>query len=166
MKLHKDSHLDHGINDAQLGNLLQRFEGRTGFFIATFDLPDGLGDVPCALFGPLVGDEPVPESEVVYRNRGEREYPSRIIETAYERRTRKVTVIAGPHGDETCILYTAFGGPQTPQEPGDLVAQIAEAQKKGKNTAELWERLKTSREFWSQHALIEVVPASASEPAA
>src|SRR5690242_12235308 len=106
MKLHKDSHLDHGITDAQLGNLLQRFEGRQGFFIATVDLPDELGDVPCSLFGPAVGDQPVDEHEVVYRTRGDRKWTSRIIETAYPRRSRKVTVIAGPHDGEDCVLYT------------------------------------------------------------
>ena len=59
MKLHKDSHLDHGITDAQLGHLLQRFEGRREFFVATVELPSNLGDVPLGLFGPIVGDEPV-----------------------------------------------------------------------------------------------------------
>lgn len=157
MKIHKDSHLDHGISDAVLGNLLQRFEGRKGFFIATVELPADFGSVPCSLFGPEMGDEPVPESEVVYRKRGDRKWTSRIIEVAHPRTSRKVTVIAGPHDGEDCVLYTVYGGPQAPQEPGDLAAQIEAAQLAGKSAADLEERLHTSKKFWSKHALIEVV---------
>lgn len=73
-----------------------------------------------------------------------------------------------------CIVYTAFGGPVTPQEPGDLRAQLAaataelaspalndssdaavrEAREKlaGKISA-LAEKLEKSEEFWSVHAL-------------
>lgn len=171
MKLHKDSHLDHGITDAQLGNLLERFEGRRGFFIATAELPAELGDVPCNLFGPAMGDEPVGESDVVYRARGDREWKSRIIEVAYPRRSRKVTVIAGPHDGDDCVLYTAYGGPQAPQETGDLKAQknaiearriklsdLSDEHRELTATRDaLREKLKASREFWSQHALIEIV---------
>jgi hypothetical protein len=35
------------------------------------------------------------------------------------RPTRQLTIVAGPHGDEPCVLYTAYGGPEAPREPGD-----------------------------------------------
>jgi hypothetical protein len=38
-----------------------------------------------------------------------------------------------------CILYTAFGGPLTPKEPGDATLSGEERQE--------------SFKFWSQHAL-------------
>lgn len=171
MKLHKDSHLDHGITDAQLGNLLQRFEGRTGFFIATVELPAELGNVPCALFGPAVGDEPVAESEVVYRKRGDRQWSSRLIECAHPRRSRRVTVIAGPHDGEGCVLYTAYGGPQAPREPGDIRLEMEKLHEDRAGLHDMSDGYKTiqakivalrekraeSDEFWSKHALIDVV---------
>jgi hypothetical protein len=142
MLKHKDSHLDHNLTPAQLDWLFSQFSDRAGFFIETVELPETLGKVPCDLFGPLVGDEPIPESEVHYAKRGERAWESRLIEVAYPRNTRKVTVIAGPHDGHACVLYTAFGGPAAPQEPGDPGCKDPEA----------------SRAFWAQHALAIVKP--------
>lgn len=141
MQLHKDSHLDHALTQEHIDFLLTTFADRNAFFIATVDLPDHLAALPCSLMGPLVGDEPVPESEVKYVTRGERTWQSRTIECAYPRTSRKVTVIAGPHDGEACVLFTAYGGPLAPQEPGDPGCKDKVA----------------SSEFWSQHALIEVV---------
>lgn len=76
-------------------------------------------------------------------------------------KSRLVTVIAGPHTacpaggactgatcadydshvEHACVLYTAYGGPQAPREPGDP-------------SIKSWEELVASREFWSQHALL------------
>jgi hypothetical protein len=52
-----------------------------------------------------------------------------------------ITVIGGPHLDDPCILYTAFGGPATPKEPGDpsLDGNLIELAK--------------SQAFWAEHAL-------------
>jgi hypothetical protein len=140
VKLHKDSHLDHALTDAHVAYIMERFGDYQAFFIVTVDLPDDLAPLPCALMGPLVGDEPVPESEVTYRKRGDRAWESRTIECAYPRTSRKVTVIAGPHDGESCVLYTAYGGPCAPQEPGDPGCKDKEA----------------SAAFWAQHALIVV----------
>lgn len=146
MKLHEKSHVDHGLTPAQVEHIVARFADRDAFFIETIELPLELGKARCDLFGPLVGDEPIPESEVFYEKRGDREWKSRMIEAAYERTTRKVTVIAGPLderelgcGDQVhaCVLYTAFGGPLAPHEPGDPKCRDAEV----------------SREFWAKHAL-------------
>ena len=54
---------------------------------------------------------------------------------------RTVTVIAGPHEGDPCVLYTAYGGPCAPREPGDP-------------TIASWDELLESRSFWAKHALI------------
>lgn len=102
MKLHADSHVDHDLAPALVAYLLERFADRDVFFIETLELPPEFGRVPCDLMGPLVGDEPIPESEVTYRVRGTRAWKSRMIEVAYPRTSRLVTVIAGPH-EEKCM---------------------------------------------------------------
>lgn len=136
--VHKDSHLDHGLTEAHLQMVRARFADREGFFIETFEIPAELAALQCALHGPVMGDEPIPEAECSYstRNTGGR---MRLCQRA-ARETRQMTVIAGPHDGESCVLYTAFGGPVAPKAPGDEdlrdEAKIAE-----------------SIEFWSRHAL-------------
>lgn len=133
--VHAESHVDHGIGAAQLDWLKERFRDKDGFFIETVELPEALGTVPCGLYGPLVGDKPITE-DVYEAKRGQREWTSRLI--GYPTRpTRKVTVIAGPHDGLPCVLFTAFGGPLAPQEPGDPGCKDVEA----------------SKRFWSEHAL-------------
>lgn len=168
MKLHKASHLDHHLTAAQLAHVLLRFDGRAAFFIETIELPAELGTVPCGLHGPIMGDPPVPETEVTHARRGERAWTSRLVGRP-ARPTRQLTIIAGPH-EETCptckgsglqpvhglgssigcdhcagsgklshpcILYTVFGGPAAPQEPGDPGCKDPEA----------------SERFWRDHGL-------------
>lgn len=141
MKLHAESHLDHGLSQAVVDHLLEKFADRSAFFIETVTLPPELGEVPSGLYGPEAGDPPVPESDVHYALRGARTYTSRLIRRP-GRTTRQVTVIAGPHDGLPCVLYTAFGGPQTPQEPGD--PELPEAKREA------------SQKFWAQHALASV----------
>lgn len=150
MILHKDSHTDHAITQAQWHHILDVFEGRTGFFIETIALPQGLGFVLNELYGPSCGDAPVPEVEVHYARRGDRQWNSRLIK-APKRPTRYVRVIAGPHEEKcgacggagdgcmpcegwgtikhACVLFTAYGVsspdmPAAPKEPGDIAAQL------------------------------------------
>jgi hypothetical protein len=118
LKVHTDSHLDHGLTPDHVAWLLERFAARSGFFLETVELPWYLGPLTCGLHGPIMGDEPVPEGEVNYARRGNRSGESRMCDRP-ARETRLVTVIAGPHGDEPCVLYTAFGGPSAPREPWD-----------------------------------------------
>ena len=134
--IHKDSHLDHGLSQPQVAWILERFQDKNSFFIETVELPSNLGTVPCGLYGPVMGDQPVPEEEVVYQKRGTREWPSRMVYRP-SRQVRTVTVIAGPYEGEPCVLYTAFGGPQAAQEPGDPKAKDKTA----------------SEAFWKDHAL-------------
>lgn len=133
------SHLDHDLTAAHVAWITLHFADRDGFFLETVELPPELPPVTCALHGPLVGDPPVPESEVSYRRRGDRPDSSRLC-AREPRPTRLLTVIAGPEGDEPCVLYTAFGGPAAPREPFD--PGVAEG-----------ELLEASRAFWAEHAL-------------
>jgi hypothetical protein len=118
LKIHNDSHLDHGLSTAHIEWMLAQFTARSGFFLETVELPRHLEPLQCGLHGPIVGDEPVPEGEVNYARRGERAGDSRLCSRP-PRETRLITVIAGPHGEEPCVLYTAFGGPSAPREPWD-----------------------------------------------
>ena len=146
MKITPESHLDHGLNQEHITWLLERFADRSSFFLQTITLPDFLPEVECALYGPLCGDEPVPENTVMYKIRGERKYASRVlalsgVSTSGMRKTRTLTVIAGPSGNEPCVLYTSYGGPAAPREPGDPGIGV-------------WESILESRAFWATHALI------------
>ena len=133
---HNDSHIDHGLTEDQLRYLLDRFADRAAFFLETIELPDQLGTVPCGLYGPIMGDPPITETEVLHEQRGTRAWTSRLVDRE-TRPTRMVTVIAGPHDGNACVLYTAFGGPASPQEPGDPGCKDPAA----------------SAVFWRDHAL-------------
>lgn len=134
MKRIPESHLDHGLTAAQIDYVFERFADRVGFFVGTCELPAELGTVPCGLHGPLMGDAPVTDAELTPR--AGRAWPSRLVDHP-PRPTRLVTVIAGPHEGEPCALYTAFGGPLAPQEPGDPNCRDVAA----------------SETFWAVHAL-------------
>lgn len=138
MKIVKDSHLDHALSKAQIELIEKKFADRDGFFLETFELPPELGTIPCGLYGPIMGDAPVPEEEVEYQIRGDRKGASRMVSRP-PRDVSSVTVIAGPHGDDVCVLYTAFGGPCMPKEPWD---ESLSAEDKVK-----------SEDTWSKHAL-------------
>jgi hypothetical protein len=134
----KDSHLDHDMTLGLVSYLLQTFGERDGFFIDNLVIPREFDPVACGLHGPIVGDAPIPEDECSHQVRGNRKYTSRICERP-SRTTRAMTVIAGPHGKHSCILYTVFGGPLAPKEPGDPSLE-------DKNREE-------SIRFWKEHAL-------------
>lgn len=138
MKITNDSHTDHNLTPAIIQYLLTLFAVRDAFFIETVTLPEEFGTVPCGLHGPITGEPPVPETEVYYETRPPRTYTSRLCRRP-SIQTRQVTVIAGPHENEACILYTAFGGPLSPKEPGDTTLSP--------------EQRAESEKFWAEHAL-------------
>ena len=144
-----DSHLDHALTDSQIDYILKRFSDRNGFFIETFELPEGLGKVPCGLYGPIVGDAPVMIG-TFDEKRGDRPYTSRMVRLP-PRETRTVTVIAGPHENHTCLLFTAYGGPLAPKEPGEIRAMLELAC--ADHHAGIAAQLARSEEFWAEHAL-------------
>jgi hypothetical protein len=157
LKILPASHVDHGLSDHDLEWLKDKYRDAESFFIETCTLPgddgwccqlpggppfgpSGSGTrLPCGLHGPAAGDLPVLESDVHYRVRGNRKNASRLVNRP-TRPTRQVTVIAGPAGDEPCVLYTAYGGPEAPREPGDTSIQS-------------WDEVQKSRKFWADHAL-------------
>jgi hypothetical protein len=119
LTLHADSHLDHNVPAEVVNYVLDRFKDKNGFFIETFDLPTYLPALECGLYGPTMGDGYIPEEAVEYTPRGNRPYASRLIDRP-KRPTQQCTVIGGPYKGEPCVLYTVFGGPATPKEPGDF----------------------------------------------
>lgn len=135
------SHLDHGLTPEHLAWLIERFVGRDAFFVETVELPLHLPALTCGVYGPNMGDQPVVEADVRYVVRGDRKWASRVLRhAAAPRPTRKLTVVAGPYGEVPCILYTSYGGPEAPREPGDTsIASLAE--------------IHESRAFWKVHAL-------------
>ena len=132
------SHLDHGLTTAHLRFLLERYRDRDAFFIETLELPPALAALECGLYGPIMGDAPIAEADVVWRPRADRPYASRLVRRP-PRPTRLLTIIAGPHEAFACMLYTSFGGPAAPRELGDPALAGAE--------------LEAARAFWAEHAL-------------
>jgi hypothetical protein len=162
-----DSHLDHSLTTKQLAHVLKLCADQTAFFIETFTLPPELGVVSCALYGPIMGDDSITDQGITLplnwykltngdavfdrracpikmEMRGNRAYPSRMLVGAPLRPTNKLTVIAGPHKDYPCVLYTAFGGPVAPKEPGDPTIRP-----EALDPTEAEE----SRDFWAHHAI-------------
>ena len=136
---HSESHVDH-VPEAVIAHVLERFKDRDGFFIATFELPADLPTLDNALYGPACGDPPVPEAEVTYALRPGRPYPSRLVNRPV-RPTRTCSVVAGPHGGQSCVLFTVFGGPVSPREVQDCTRPNPD--------------LTQSEVFWAEHALAQ-----------
>ena len=137
MKITTDSHCDHRLIEEHFDFILERFSDREGFFIETIEMPTDLQDAPCDLHGPIMGDAPVLDTEVVMVVRGLRQGASRLC-SREPKGSRKLTIIGGPHEEDT-ILYTAYGGPVAPREPFDPSLDDA-----GRELA---------RTFWAEHAL-------------
>ena len=146
MKLHKESHTDH-LSPELLAYVLERFADRGEFFIETIEVPADIAEsagLVSALYGPAAGDPPVTDEQAYLARRPGRGGASRMIK-APVRPTRFLTVIAGPHKDEPCVLYTAHGGPPAPREPW-----------------EFWDEddfmsldAIQSSQFWDRHALAD-----------
>lgn len=139
MKIKPVSHLDHGLASAHLDWLRECFQERDAFFIATVELPTELPSLSSGLYGPLAGDPAVDESEVYYAVRGSRKCASRLVGRPC-RPTREITIVAGPHEGDPCVLYTCYGGPAAPREPGDT-------------SLGTFEEIVEARKFWAEHAL-------------
>ena len=133
LKVLPASHTDH-VNAEIIDMIVEKFKERDGFFIETFEVKGGSFD--CALYGPACGDGPITEARMEAREG--REHLSRVID-APTRKTNVLTVIAGPHESEPCVLYTAFGGPLSPKEPNDPFLKEEERE--------------ASTAFWKDHAL-------------
>lgn len=145
------SHMDHGLSTGHLlliaEGLKQKEEGK--LTILQLDIPKHLPKLPCKLRGPIVGMEPIGEGVVEWCQRGAREVLSRMVRhDVLESKMAEyynpesvqtsavLTAVIGPDG----TLFTAYGGPLAPREPGD--PSISEE-----------DRLESAK-FWSEHALV------------
>jgi hypothetical protein len=135
MKITDKSHLDHGLSARLVALIAEKYADRKAFFIDSFNIPEDEPPVSCALL------DSVPEHLVFYRQRAGRKTWTRLCALP-PRKSSIVTVIAGPSGDEPCVLYTAYGGPLAPREPGDADIRTAED-------------AAASFVFWRTHALSE-----------
>lgn len=135
------THTDHNLTVEHMAFVLAWLElsAPKGFIVAEIILPDTLPALYCALHGPKMGDPPVPESECMRFVRGDRTGKSRMC-LRPSRLTRIVTVVAGPHDGNPCVLFTAYGGPTAPREPFDNSIATAKEQRE-------------SVDFWHDHAL-------------
>lgn len=156
--VNKETHLDHELTMEQLRWILNHPEldrpvllsgDGPSVLIKTLTMPEELGTLPCGLYGPLMGDDPIYEEEVYYRPRGKREWDSRLLKRANGmlphrpvRQVSQVSVIAGPYNGMMDLLYTVYGGPVAPREPGDPSLLDSEA------------ALAQSKDFWRGHALV------------
>lgn len=133
IKIHKDSHLDHGLTDAHLEwvcGLLVEVDDKP--VVSTLRFPDHLPPLPCALHSG------VPEGEAFYEVRGDRNGKSRMCRRE-NYMTRVITLVTGHHDGQDGVLFTAYGGPEAKREPWDVPD----------GTPERCE----SESFWSTHAL-------------
>ncbi len=133
------SHLDHGLSPDHIAWMVSTLERAPfpapGIAIVTLSIPEALSPVESRLYGPTAGDAPVSEDVVSYVVRGPRRWTTRVV-VAPVRQTRTLTVVLGPDG----TLYTSYGGPAAPREPGDLsLSTMAD--------------IEASRAFWTVHAL-------------
>lgn len=155
------SHLDHSLTIDHVRFLLAHSCARDGFFIASLTMPTELPALPCALRGPIVGNPAIADEDTIMRARNGRAWPSRMLADARKpmrtrmapdgpegpvwgwsatHRSRVLTAIGGPSDGHPCVLYTAYGGPLAPREPGDPSLVGAD--------------LDEAIAFWSQHALV------------
>jgi len=133
MKITEKSHLDHGLSERLVKLITEKYADKQAFFIDTFTIPEDEPSVPCSLLNHI------PEAVCFYRRRKGRKTWSRLCNDKPCHST-SVTVIGGPSDGEACILYTAFGGPLAPREPGD--PDIASGDEAAKSFT-----------FWRTHAL-------------
>lgn len=110
-------------------------EGGPGFRIVQVPVEDPL---PSALYGPAAGDQPVTDAFAKMQTRGDRPQPSRMVQRP-SRPSNTMTVIGKVNEDGTVEVYTAYGGPLAPREPGDPSLSPEEKAE--------------SEKFWAEHAL-------------
>ena len=139
IKIIAESHVHESCKGDVLVYALEQLKERTGFFIQQITIPSMIGTVDCDLYGPLAGDSVVLDKDCWLGARGTRTNLSRLVKRP-SKKTNVVTVIAGPEGNDPCVLYTIFGGPLSPKEPTDPTL-------KGE------EQIAESKAFWSVHAL-------------
>ena len=136
-------HIDHGLSAAHM-TLAEETALEVipdGFFLVTIRIPVLIGDLPCGLYGPICGDDPIrgPEWDVSWEIRGDRKYASRML-VAPMRDSKIMTIIGMNRRDMGIIdIFTAYGGPPAPKGLFDREITYDEIEK--------------SIQFWAVHAL-------------
>lgn len=136
-------HADHGLTAAHYEWLRDVLQDRTGFFLLPLEIPEDLPSLSCGLYGPSMGDAPVPEEAVSYQIRGNRRCASRLIDEPPRPGRYCIVIGTGGSGTGDITVWTAYGSLApvvAPREPGDT-------------SIDSWEGVEESRAFWGQHAL-------------
>lgn len=138
LKVSEVSHLDHGLSPEHMAWLTAALNERIaageaeGVSVHTFTIPPSLPGLHTALRACL-------PRRGRWERRGDRAWLSRVVDKPM-RWTRKCTAVVGPHEGDAHVLYTAYGGPAAPREPGD--PSLTDATERAASEA-----------FWSHHAL-------------
>ena len=156
-------HDDHGLTEQQVQWVFDQCRNARseGFHVFAEPLPEHIGEVSSALYGPEAGDPPIGEDEVVYEKRGNRPGPSRLVDRPERAATHMVIVClikthrVPTHEDKRTgpapelvlfwheyIVFTAYGTQAhrpTPREWWDASMRPTEAVE--------------AAQFWSEHAL-------------
>ena len=136
------AHNDHSVSDEQMEWIQNHSKFKSlenGTFVCEIlTIPEELGVIPSALYGPTAGDSPVTEKEVTYKIRNGRDDLSRMIDKPM--RSAHNICIIGLVGKVAFTLYGTQSDTPALREPWDeslnTEKEIEEAQK-----------------FWSEHAL-------------
>ena len=148
-------HLDHGLQPAVLDFARKTLDEATplndgGFCLVTVDLPEEFASVPCALYGPKMGDEPISDKDAAVkwfvRTGGQPRLSASRVMDLQLRPSRQLTVI-GLKTKESNVLFTAFGGPSADREVGDywMLKEAVEGDTVASIAASLG--------FWGEHVL-------------
>jgi len=124
-------HDDHGLEDSHKSMIWRKVEELDhGFFIVSLDMGETALDLsmrtqpalPCGLYGPEMGDDPIPETQVEYKSRNGRAWKDRLVKKPM-RKTLTLTFIGtkalGDDGESDVLVFTAYGGPLAPQNWAD-----------------------------------------------
>ena len=137
-------HADHGLSEGHKAFAVEQMCGASGFVLVTVDLPERLGDVQNALYGPKAGDAPVKGS--YYSKRDGREFADVMVDMP-TRPSRKLSVIGVTDNDAATItIFTAHGGPVAEKNMQEVMRDFG-------NDEATKEDVDRTAKFWSEHAL-------------
>lgn len=101
-------HGDHGLTEEHLKVIdVELADWKGELMMKVITLPEGCPDVPSALYGPSVGDDPVTEDKVKYESRNGRPGKSRLIDLPH-RPARNIAML-GARTELGLMLFTAYG---------------------------------------------------------
>ena len=113
-----------------------------------FPIPLAMGVLPCAMYGPKMGDEPMTSDHIMWYPRKGRTCPSRLTKLPMRMSGTISGAYAWDHVRHSLDFYSVYGGPVAPREMGDLEHQSLECGVKLPEGA-----IAESWAFWREHAL-------------